>query len=425
MLTALFLLIFLGLIFYRIPIALSMLISSVFYLLVSGDIALEIVIQRMVAGANSFSLLAVPLFIFAGELMAKAGLTERITNFARAAVGHITGGLGHVAILANALMGAISGSAIAGSASTGMLLIPGMVNAGYTRAYSAALISSSAILAPIIPPSITMIVYGVATSTPVGKLFIAGIVPGIAIALALMVVNFIYSKKQGIPKEKRLSFREFMKALKESIVALLMPVFVLGGIWGGVVTPTEAAGLAVLYSFIVWTVSNKKVNIKDLAKLCLTTLNTTAKIMFIICAASLFGWLLTYQNVASDFGKILFGITTNKIILLILINIILLVLGLFMETVAVVLMAVPVLMPIITQIGVDPVHFGVLMTVNLMIGCLTPPLGVVMFVVNEIADITVSEYVKTVYPFWIALTFMLFLLTFYPQITLWLPNLLR
>jgi len=422
MATEAFLLIFILLLVMGMPIAFAMVLSSAFFLISSGGIALQMVIQRMTAGINSFPLLAVPLFILAGGLMNTGGITKRLIEFTRAVVGHITGGLGDVVILTNMLMAGICGSAIASAAGTGVMLIPELKKVGYKPAYTAALTASAATLGPIIPPSITMIVYGVASGTPVGKLFIGGVIPGIIITFMLMITNYVMVKKEKIPTENRKSFKEFLQSFVSSLLAIMMPIIVLGSIWGGIVTPTEAAGIAVAYALFLGVVIYKEINLKVFYKVAVNAVLASGKVLFIISAAAIFGWLLTYANVTEILANLLFAITKNPILILLILNVVFLILGCFMETVAVILMTVPILLPILSQIGIDPIHFGVVLTINLMIGTITPPLGVVMFVVTEIAEINVSQFVKSVWPFWIVLIICLLILTFIPQLVLWLPQ---
>ena len=407
----------------NIPLAFAMGLSSLIYIILSGKITIGIILQRVVGGTDSFALMAVPFYILAGELMNESGITDRLIRFSSTLVGHIRGGLGHVTVVANMIMAGISGSAIADAAGTGTILIPAMKKQGYSPAFSAVVVGSAATIGPIIPPSITMVIIGVATETSVGKLFMGGFVPGICIGLSLMALIYLISKKRGYPKDKRAKIIEILKAFKDSLFALVMPLIIVGGILGGVFTPTEAGAVAAGYAFFAGIFIFKELKLSKLPAVLHSVTITTAKVMFIIGAASLLGWILTFEQVPKLVSQTIFSITHNKYLILLIINIFYLILGCLMETVAAIFLTAPILMPMVVSLGVDPVHFGLIMTVNLMIGTLTPPVAVVMYVVNGIAGITVEEFTKELIPFLAILIAVLLLITYFPPLVMFLPNL--
>ena len=295
--TAIFILVFLLLLLLNVPISYAMLGSSILFIAMADVVAYETLVQRVVAGVNSFPLMAVPLFILAGDLMNRGGITERLIAFAQSIVGHITGGMGHVSIVTSMILAGMSGSATADAAGSGVILIPALKKCGYTPGYAAAITASSATIGPIIPPSITMIVYGVAAGTSVARLFAGGILPGILMGIMLAIFNWLIVKKMQVQCEQRASIKDILKSFKTSFGALLMPLIVLGGILFGIVTPTEAGAIAVVYSIIISVCIYKQMDINAFNESLLSSLKTTAKIAFIIASASMFGWILTYQNI--------------------------------------------------------------------------------------------------------------------------------
>jgi tripartite ATP-independent transporter DctM subunit len=410
-----------------VPIAFSMGISSVifliFFYLTGGSIPMETAVQRIVLAVNSFPFLAIPLFVLAGELMNTGGITRRIIDFSNALVGHFRGGLAQVNILASIFFSGMSGSSIADSATIGKIMIPQMINEKYDRGFSAVVTASSSTIGPIIPPSIIMVIYGVMSGTSIGRLFIGGIIPGLLMGLSLMVITYIISKQKNYPVHHRASYKMMIKSFAKSFFPLLMPFLLIWGILSGQFTPTEAAVVAVVYGLIL-CVFYRELKISDLPHIGSCVVKTSARILFIISAAGLFGWLLTYLNAPSMFADYLISISGNVIMTIILINIILLVLGFFIETTAIIIMTVPVLMPVVMELGMDPVQFGVMMLLNCMIGTITFPVGVLMFVVNDIAGINTYEFVKSAKYFYLALLIVLMMLAFIPQITTFLPSLL-
>jgi C4-dicarboxylate transporter DctM subunit len=380
--------------------------------------------QRFVTGPDSFTLLAVPFFILAGGLMNAGGVTERLVRLANALVGHITGGLGHVVVVTNMIMAGMSGSAVADAAGTGAVLIPAMVRAGFGRSFSAAVTASASTIGPIIPPSIPFVVYGVLASVSIGRLFLGGAVPGIVMGLYLMGAVYIISRKRGYARGQRTTLVGLGKAFKDAVPALGLPVLIMWGILSGVVTPTEAAVLAVLYSLFLGTVVYRDLKISSLVRVFGEAALTTGIVMFIVAAASLLAWILTREQAGPALVRVVTSATSDPRMVLMVINIILLILGCFLESLSIMVILVPVLLPLIKVFGIDPVHFGVVLTLNLMIGLITPPVGMSMFIACSIADIKVTDFAREIPIFVVALVLVLLLITYIPELVLFLPNLL-
>lgn len=408
-----------------VPIAISMGLASAIAILWEGSTPLMVLVQRSFTSLDSFPLMAIPFFILAGTLMEFGGISKRLISFANALTGHFSGGLAVVTIVTSMFFAAISGSSAATTAALGSILIPAMISRGYHRNFTGAIQSVSGELGVIIPPSIPLILYGVSTETSIGALFMAGFIPGILVALSLIITVFIIAKKRGYAKEKRKSGAELWKAFKDAFLALLMPVIILGGIYGGIFTATEAAGVAVLYAFIVGVWVYKEIKFKQLIDLFKQSVLTTANIMFIIASAGLFGWILTREGVPQDVAAFFTGISDNPIVFLLLVNVFLLIVGMFMETNASIIILAPLLVPVAIQLGVDPIHFGIIMIVNLALGMCTPPLGVNLFISAQIANIGLLDIAKGMIPFYIALLITLLIITFIPGISLFIPNLLE
>jgi len=412
-----------GLFFLNVPIAFAIIATSVSFLYVT-DVSLVMQIQRMVAATNNYPLLAVPLFILAGSLMNATGITQRLFAFTNALVGHIRGGLGHVNIVTSMLMAGISGSAIADCAATTKIFVPQMVAAGYKKSFSVAVTAASATIGPIIPPSIIFVVYAWLAGVSVGKLFLAGAVPGTLMGLYLMVAVLIISKKENYGRTGAVfSWRALFKSAKDAFLALLMPVIILGGILGGVFTATEAAGVAVFYALVVGTLVYRELRLSDISRILKELAVDTAAIMFIVAAAAPFGWILGLEQVPQLMVSFFTGISENPYVVLLVLNMFFLIIGTFMETTAIMIIMVPLMMPLIQTLGIDPVHFGVIISINLLIGTLTPPLGVLMFTTCGIARVSVADFVKAVWPFYISLIAVLASVTYFPRIVLWLPEL--
>ncbi|WP_448807884.1 TRAP transporter large permease [Aminobacterium mobile] len=407
----------------NVPIAIAIGLSSVAAIFSSGAIPPIVLVQKMFTATDSFPLMAVPFFILAGSLMEFGGISRRLVDFANSIVGRFSGGLAFVAIIASMFFGAISGAAVATVAAIGTILIPAMVRRGYDKPFATAVQATAGTLGVMIPPSIPMIIYGVLTGVSIGALFMGGILPGILVGFSLMFVAWLISRKKGYRGDEKASLGKIFGTFKEAILALLMPVIILGGIYGGVFTPTEAAVVAVVYGFIVGFFVYKELNIKQLKDIFVTTVIGTAMIMFIIATSSVFSWILTAQQVPQAVASAILSISKSPIVILLLINLLLLFIGTFMETVAAIIILVPVLLPVITQIGMDPLHFGIVLVVNLAIGMVTPPLGVCLFIGCSIADIKLEDITKAVWPFILIMVVDVLLLTYLPCISTIVPKL--
>lgn len=406
------------------PVAFSVIIVSVFGLLILGNVPLSVVPHRMIAGADSFPMMAIPFFLLAGSLMNTGGVTRRLVNFASTLVGRMPGGLAHVNIVTNMIMAGMSGSALADAAGTGSILIPAMRQGGYPAAFSAVVTSCASTIGPIIPPSIPFVVIGSMVGISIGRLFLGGAIPGTIMGIYLMVVAYIISKRRGYTSYTKSSLKEIIKAFREALLALLLPIIILGGILGGVFTPTEAAVIAAVYAFVLGVFVFKEIKAKHLPRIFLEAGMTTASLMFIVAAASVLGWLLSREQAGLKLVDAFLSISNNPWVVLFILNIILLILGCLMETYAIMIILVPVLMPLVKNLGIDTVHFGVVVVLNLCIGLVTPPFGMGMFIVCRLADIKVMEFVRELPIFLIALLAALFTITFFPSLVTFLPRLL-
>lgn len=427
MLTLLFV-VFIVLLALSLDLFSAMGLASFVYLLAaqssSMPLPLTLIPQQLMAGVDSFPLLAVPMFLLAGELMTRGGVTNRLVTFAGVLVGHIRGGLAQVSIVTNVIMAGMSGSAVADAASTGSVLIPGMVKRGYTPAYAAAVIASAATIGPIIPPSLMFVVLGSMVSVSVGQLFAAGIIPGLLMALAMMFVVYRHAQKHGLPVEPRATLPEFWKAFREAALALGMPVIVLGTILSGLATPTEASVIAVVYGFVLGVIIYKEIKWSELVEIFSTVAITSAAVMVTVAVSQLFGWITTAEGLGKILGAALTSITREPWVFLLIVNIIVLILGMFMEPIPIMILTVPILFPVAAQLGIDPVHFGLVIVLNLMIGSLTPPIGINIFVTSAISKAPVMEVAKASMGFIWILILVLGVLTYMPKLVLWLPQLL-
>lgn len=407
----------------NIPIALAI-GSATFLTLITGSIPPTVLVQKMFTAMDSFPLMAVPFFILAGSLMETGGISRRLIHLANTFVGHFSGGLAFVAIIASLFFGAISGSAAACVAAIGGIIIPEMVARGYAKPYTAAVQATAGTLGVMIPPSIPMIIYGIMTGVSVGALFMGGVVPGIVVGGSLMVVAWYIARRSGYKGERRYSWAERRKAFQEALGSLLMSVIILGGIYGGVFTPTEAAVVAVVYGLFVGFFVYKELKLSQLKGIFVRTAISTAVIMLIIGASSAFSWLITSRQIPQMVAKTMLSISSNKFVILLLINLLLLFIGTFMETVASIIILVPVLLPVIQGLGMDPLHFGIVMIVNLAIGMVTPPLGVCLFVSCGIADLSLEDLSRAAVPFITIMILALLALTYIPSLSTVLPRLM-
>lgn len=406
----------------RVPVSFSLLISSVLYL-VTHDIPPVAAIVRMAMGiGDSFPLMAVPFFILAGSIMNSGGITRRLFTFADVVVGHITGGLGHANILASIIFSGMSGTAIADAGGLGAVELKAMREAGYDEDFSLAVTAASSLIGPIIPPSVPAVVFGVIAGVSIGRLFVAGFIPGLIMGLVMSIFVYFQSRNRGYPKNQRATFGKFMQALKESFFALLTPVVIIGGILVGVFTPTEAAIIAVVYSLILGF-AYREITWKDIPRCLKETADNTVSVMLIVACASIFGWILASAQIPQKLSLLFLTYVPNKYLALLLINILLLIAGTFMETISALTILTPVLMPVVNGLGIDPVHFGIIMIVNLMIGLLTPPVGMVLYVLAGVSHVAFEDIAKAVVPYIIVLIIALLIFTYVPQIVLFLPNL--
>lgn len=407
----------------RVPIAFSLALSSFAYILYSG-LPPVLLMHNMVNGMDSFPLLAIPFFILAGALMNSAGITARIFGFARAIVGWLHGGLGHVNVGASIIFAGMSGAAVADAGGLGAIEIKAMREAGYDDDFSVGVTAASSTIGPIIPPSLPLVIFGVMASVSIGKLFVAGIVPGLLMALSLSAMIWWMSRKRDYPRDVSFSPSVIATRFKAAFLPLMTPVIIVGGIVSGAFTPTEAAIGAAAYALILGTIVYRTLSVRKLAVISLETIETTAAIMMIVGAASVFAWILTANQVAAQFAEFVLSFTDSKAVVLLLIMAVVLVVGLFMETIAAISILVPVLMPVAAQFGIDPVHLGIIVILNLMLGLLTPPVGMVLFVLSRVSKVPFEQCVRATLPFIVPLLGVLLLLTFVPSLVLWLPNLL-
>ncbi|CAM0553655.1 TRAP transporter large permease [Vreelandella titanicae] len=407
-----------------VPIAISLAGSCLLYVLLTGRVPDVVVMHRMINGVDSFPLLAIPFFILAGNLMNNGGITVRIFDFAKALMGWMRGGLGHVNVGASIVFSGMSGAAVADAGGLGTIEIKAMKDAGYDEEFSVGITAASSTIGPIIPPSLPMVIYGVMASVSVGQLFVAGLVPGLLMGLVLMVMITIISRRRGYTRDAVFSFPVLGHTFKRAFLSLLTPVIIVGGIMSGAFTPTEAAIAAVVYALVLGGVVYRSLTWRRLLKVSMETIETTAVILLIVAGASIFAWILTSNQVTQHVVTLLGPFADNPIATLIIINLVLILVGCFMETIAAITILVPVLLPVAITAGVDPVHFGVIMVLNLMIGLLTPPVGMVLYVLSRVSGISFEKCMRGTLPFLVPLVIALLLVTFIPAISLWLPTLI-
>ncbi|MER8991618.1 TRAP transporter large permease [Mesorhizobium sp. M0678] len=455
---------FLVLMLIGVPVAVSMAAASILYLVIYGVAPDIIAAQRMIAGVESFPLLAVPFFILAGNLMNIAGVTGRIYSFALALVGWMKGGLAQVNIIGSVIFSGMSGTALADAAGIGTIEIKAMKDHGYPIDAAVGVTAASATLGPIFPPSLPFVIYGMMANVSIGALFMAGILPGVVMTVLMMITVAIFAYRRGWGSDTSFELRRLAEAAGEvlvvaafpigcyvlvqlglsiniavgiallvlivadwyfdfsAVMALMTPVILIGGMTMGWFTPTEAAMAAVIWSLFLGLVRYRTMTLRLLAKASFDTIETTASVLFIVTAASIFAWLLTVSQAAQLFSKFIFALTENKWVFLILVNILMLVVGCFLDTIAAITILVPILLPVAAVYGINPVHFGLIMTLNLMIGLLHPPLGMVLFVLSRVAKLSVERTTMAILPWLVPLIVALLLITFVPAITLWLPT---
>ena len=405
-----------------VPIAFVLCGSSIIAILSTGDIHNAIVIQRMFSGSGSFTLLAIPFFVLAGNLMSSGGISKRLVNLCNSLFGHISGGLAMVAIITCAFFAAISGSSAATAAAVGTIIIPEMLKHKYDKDFAGATVASSAELGVIIPPSIGLIQYGVATGTSISDLFMAGFLPGIFICLVLCVVAHFLCKKQGFEPSEKATRQEKIQAFKDAILAILMPVIILGGIYSGVFTPTEAAVIAVFYGLIVGVFVYKEIKLSDIPRILTDSAITMSTVLLIMSASTIFGWILTKLQIPQAVAKGFLGISASKYIFLLLVNVLLLFIGMFCEAGAAMVILAPLLAPVAQTLGIDLVHFGIIMMANLAIGMMTPPVGVNLYVVCDTAKVKIEGMFPYLVKYFLALVAGVLIITYVPQLSLLLVN---
>jgi len=405
------------------PIAVAIGMTALIVFLYIG-FPLAALAARMFAGVNSFTLLAIPFFMLAGSLMSEGGMSKRLIRFANAIVGILPGGLAHVQVLASMFFAALSGSAPATTAAIGSTLIPEMSKKGYPREFSAAVQSVAGTVGTIIPPSIPMVVFGVVGAQSIGKLFAAGFIPGIIYGLALMIIIYFISKKRKYVSTTKFSYKECWISFKESIWALLVPIIILGGIYPGIFTPTEAGAVACVYGLFAGVCIYKELNFNNLQKAFTTAAINTSMVLLIISAASVFSWILNIEGVAALVGSWFVSVSSGQSIFLLLVIVLLLFMGCFMETVACVLIITPILLPVALSLSIDPIHFGIVVIMTLSLGMSTPPVGENLYIAASIANVSFEKLVKNIWPFIIAAIIVILLVAFIPSISMFLPNFL-
>jgi tripartite ATP-independent transporter DctM subunit len=405
-----------------VPVALALATPAVIYILMN-DFALLFIGERMMRQIYSFGLVAVPLFIFVGSIMNHSGISQRLFAFAEDLVGHVKGGLAHVNIVASLLFSGISGSAVADVGGIGRVLISSMAERGYEKEQAAALTSASATIGPIFPPSIPLIIYGLLAEVSVLSMLLAGAVPALLITVMLMLMVAIQARRGTFPEnQSRIDLRRLARSFASALPALFTPIFLILGMLLGYFSPSEVAAVAVVYMLILSLLPYGNLDLSSLWESSVETARTSSNVLFILATAGVFSWIITVEGVTREMGDFLLSFSSDPIILLLVVNLMLLVLGLFLDPLASLVLTVPLVVPPLTNIGLDPVHIGVIMIFNLMIGLLTPPLGLSIFVASDVAEVPVSGIISKIVPYWTALLVALLVITFFPTISLWLPN---
>ena len=410
-----------------VPIAFAMGLATVAAILAHDTLPMTLLAQRTLVGAESYALLAIPFFILAGNLMNGGGLTDQIVRLAMAFVGRFKGGLALTSVLAAMIFSGLSGSAAADASALGKLLIPTMKKQGYGGGFAAALMASACVNGPIIPPSIPLVIYGlsVGAGAPIIDLFLGGVVPGILLGVALMIAAYIISVKRNYPTSEPVPFREIPRYIKNASWGLMMPVIILSGVVGGIVTVTESATIAVLYAAFVGFFIYGELKLNQIWPILVQTAIDTALVMFIIALSAGFGWLLAVSGLPRQLGMWLSSLSTNPVVILMVINVILLIIGIFLEPLPALLIFIPVLVPVVKAVGIDLVHFGLVMVFNLCIGLITPPVGILLYICAKFAGVTLEEESRELTPFLIASIAVLVIITIFPSTVLWLPGLFR
>jgi TRAP-type C4-dicarboxylate transport system permease large subunit len=447
-----------------VPIAIAMSAAALIYILISGNLPPFVVVHRMVSGIDSFPLLAVPFFILAGNLMNNAGITNRIFAIASALVGWLRGGLGHVNVTASVIFSGMSGTAIADAAGLGTVEVKAMKDQGYPTEFAVGVTAASATLGPIIPPSLPIVIYAMLANVSVGGMFLGGIVPGALMALLMMATVSFFAWRNGWGSDEKFQWRRFSRGLMElaivlgwplvvwalvqagapprttvfvalallfladwrfrfvAVMPMMTPILLIGGMTVGLFTPTEGAIAACIWALVLGLLWYRTLTLRSFVKICIDTVETTAVVMFIVAASSIFSWMLTAEGITAQVAGWILGVTAEPWMFLLLANLLMLLIGCFLEPVAAITILVPILLPVAQQLGVDPMHFGLIMVLNLMIGLLTPPVGLVLFVMARISQLSIERTIVAVMPWFIPLLMSLALITYIPELTLWLPR---
>lgn len=415
---------FVGLLAIGVPVSIGLGGAAMAYVFALGDLSPTMLIMTTFSGMTAYPLLAIPLFILGGNLMSGGGLTKDLVGFTRKLLGSVTGGLGLATILASAIFAAISGAAVATVVAIGMVMLPAMKEAGYDDEVAAGITATASCMGPIIPPSVPFILYGVIANVSIGKLFLGGAIPGIMLGAGLMIYMYFIAKKRKYPRQPRASLKEILRSGFQALPALFMPVLIMGGILAGMFTPTEAAGVLVAYSLIVGMFLKKELKWKHLPKILLDTGKDSAMVLLLLALSEPFSWVIASEQLPLTMINFISGISSSPIVILLLINVLLIIIGIPMETAPAIAIVTPVLAPIAIQLGIDPVHMGVIVCFNLVLGLITPPVGAVLFVTCGMTGISLEKLSKGVWPpFFIALAVLL-LVTYIPALTTFLPNLL-
>jgi tripartite ATP-independent transporter DctM subunit len=417
---------FFPLLFLSVPISFVLILSTIAYILaMGGDVSWLLVPSRVVRGMDSFLLMCLPFFVLAGNLMNNGGITERLIKLAQAFVGHIRGGLAMVDVMVCAFFGAVSGSAVAATSAVGSVMIPSLQKEGYPADFSAGLTAVASTMAPVIPPSLAFVLYGAVSRVPIGDLFVAGIFPGILMAFALMSVVYVYAKRDKYPRLPRTSWKDRLKAVKESILCLILPIFILGGITTGIFTPTEAAAMAALYAFVLSMFIYKTIAWRQLPKILLESAIDSGSVMLLVGTCYAFGWVLTNERVALRLTEALLAMDVSLWLKLLMINLALLVVGMFMDSAPAIMLVGPILAPALAKMGVDPIVAGMIVCINLTIGLATPPVGVCLFSATNISRVPFERVSKSALPFLGAVIAVLMIVTYVPWVSLFLVDLIR
>lgn len=415
---------FCGLMAVSVPIGISMGLASMAAILYKGGMPLTILAQKMFTGLDSFPLLAVPFFILAGCFMETGGISARLVRFASVLVGHVRGGLAHVVIVGTIFFSGVSGSSAADTAAIGSIMIPSMVKRGYPRPLSTAIVAAAGGMGVNIPPCIIMVLYGIAANVSIGYLFAAGFIPGFISGLALMVMVYFIAKRDGLPKETKASLREMLIAARDAVPPLLMPVIILGGILSGVFTATESAVIAVVYGVVLSMCVYRELHVRDVPRILVTSAKLTGMVMLVVGMSTTFAWIVTVERVPQMITEWILAATQNPWVFLLFTNVLMLIVGMFIDATPAMITFTPILFPIAQKLGIDPVHFGIVMVTNLGVGFVTPPVGSCLFVASAIGETTIDEVFKPLLPFLAVMVVALILITYWPGMTLFIPRLL-